>query len=47
MAAAAARAGFKVGKATLYVVNLAWLAVAAAWRSSRSFGDMLTLTLKR
>jgi hypothetical protein len=43
---AAAEAGVRIGKGPLYVVNLAWLAVAAALHSSRSFGDVLTLTLK-
>jgi hypothetical protein len=35
-----------VGKGPLYVVNLAWLAVAAALHTSKSFADVLTLTLK-
>lgn len=43
---AAARAGVRVGKGPLYVVNLACLAVAAALHASKSFGDVLTLTLK-
>jgi hypothetical protein len=43
---AAARAGVRVGKGPLYVVNLAWLAVAAALHASKNFGDVLTLTLK-
>lgn len=43
---AAARAGVRVGNGPLYVVNLAWLAVAAALHTSKSFADVLTLTLK-
>ena len=43
---AAAEAGVRVGKGPLCVVNLAWLAVAAALHSSRRFADVLTLTLK-
>ena len=43
---AAAKAGVRVGKGPLYVVNLTWLAVAAALHASKSFADVLTLTLK-
>ncbi|MCK4340149.1 MAG: transposase [Phycisphaerae bacterium] len=43
---AAAEAGVRIGKGPLYVVNLAWLAAAAALHASRSFADVLTLTLK-
>lgn len=43
---AAARAGIKVGRGPLYVVNLTWLAVAAALHASKSFAEVLTLTLK-
>lgn len=44
--AAATKAGIRIGKGPLYVANLAWLAVAAALHTSRSFADVLTLTLK-
>ena len=43
---AAVRAGIRVGRGPLYVVNLTWLAVAAALHASKSFADVLTLTLK-
>ncbi len=43
---AAVNAGIRVGNGPLYVVNLAWLAVAAALHASRSFSDVLTHTLK-
>lgn len=46
LTAAAVKAGVRVGKGPLHVVNLAWLAVAAALHRSRSFADVLTLTLK-
>lgn len=43
---AAAKAGINVGSGPLCVVNLTWLAVAAALHATRSFADVLTLTLK-
>jgi len=43
---AAAKAGVTVGRGPLGVVNLAWLAVAAALHVSKSFADVLSLTLK-
>lgn len=43
---AATEAGVRIGNGPLYVVNLAWLAVAAALHASRSFAGVLTLTLK-
>jgi hypothetical protein len=43
---AAVQAGVRVSQGPLYVVNLAWLAVSAALHNSRSFADVLTLTLK-
>ena len=43
---AAGRAGLRVGRGPLYVVNLAWLAVASALHTSKSFADVLGLTLK-
>jgi len=46
LTAAAAKAGVRVGQGPLYVVNLAWLAVAAALHASKNFADVLTLTLK-
>lgn len=46
LTAAAAKAGVRMGRGPLYVVNLAWLAVAAALHTSKSFADVLTLTLK-
>ena len=46
LTAAADRSGVRVGKGPLYVVNLVWLAVAAALHTSKSFSDVLALTLK-
>jgi hypothetical protein len=43
---AAAEAGVRIGAGPLSVVNLAWLAVAAALHTSKRFADVLTLTLK-
>lgn len=43
---AAVQAGIRVGRGPLYVVNLTWLAVAAALHASKSFAEVLTLTLK-
>lgn len=43
---AAVNAGISIGKGPLYVVNLAWLALAAALHPSRSFSDVLTHTVK-
>lgn len=46
LTAAAAKAGVRVGQGPLYVANLVWLAVGAALHGSKSFADVLTLTLK-
>ncbi len=46
LTAAAVQAGVRVGQGPLYVVNLVWLAVAAALHTSKNFTDVLTLTLK-
>ena len=46
LTAAAAKAAVRVGRGPLDVVNLAWLGVAAALHTSKSFADVLTLTLK-
>ncbi len=46
LAAAATKAGVRVGHGPLHVVNLAWLAVASALYTSRNFADVLTQTLK-
>jgi hypothetical protein len=43
---AALQAGVRVGQGPLYVVNLAWLTLSAALRHSRSFAEVLTLTMK-
>lgn len=43
---AARRAGVRIATCPLNVVNLVWLAVAAAWRKTESFVSILTVTLK-
>ena len=43
---AAGSAGLRMGRGPLYVVNLVWLAVGSALHSTKSFADVLTLTLK-
>jgi hypothetical protein len=43
--AAAARAGVPVGRGPLYLVNLVWLGIASAWHGTRSFSEVLALTL--
>jgi Transposase DDE domain len=43
---AAQRAGLKIRTCPLNVINLAWLAVAAALRKTESFVTILTVTLK-
>lgn len=44
--AAAAAAGVRIGGGPLHVVNLAWLAISSALHATRSFTEVLTLTLK-
>jgi len=43
---AAGDAGLRVGRGPLSLVNLTWLAVASALHTSKSFADVLGLTLK-
>ncbi len=43
--AAAKRAGVRLGRGPLYLVNMVWLGIASAWHHTRSFPDVLTLTL--
>ena len=43
---AAVQAGMRIGRGPLSIVNLTWLAVAAALHASRNFADLLTLTRK-
>jgi hypothetical protein len=43
---AARRAELKIATCPLNLVNLVWLAVAAAWRKKHSFVSILTVTLK-
>jgi len=44
--AAADRSGVRLGTNPLNPVHLVWLAVAAAWHHTRTFADVLGLTLK-
>ena len=43
---AAGNAGLRVGRGPLYIVSLTWLAVGSALHTSKSFADVLGLTLK-
>jgi len=43
---AAQRAGLRICACPLNLVNLVWLAIAAAWRKTESFATILTMTLK-
>jgi hypothetical protein len=43
---AARRAGLRLWSCPLNLANLAWLAIAVAWRKSESFVTILTVTLK-
>jgi hypothetical protein len=43
---AARRAGLRIYACPLNLVNLVWLAIAAAWRKTESFVTILTVTLK-
>jgi hypothetical protein len=43
--AAADRAGVRVGRGPLYLVNMVWLGIASAWHGTRNFSEVLTLTL--
>ena len=43
---AAARAGTSLGRGPLHLGNLLWLAVASALHTTKSFADILVLTLK-
>ena len=43
---AAQRAQLRIGACPLNLVNLVWLAIAAAWRKTESFVTILTVTLK-
>jgi hypothetical protein len=44
--AAAQRAGLRIWACPLHLINLAWLAIACAWRHGESFVSILTVTLK-
>jgi hypothetical protein len=46
LAEAAARAGVKLGKSPLGLVNLVWLGIIAAIHGTQSFAGILTMTLK-
>jgi hypothetical protein len=43
---AATRAGVALGRGPLHLGNLLWLAIASALRTTKSFADLLLLTLK-
>jgi hypothetical protein len=43
--AAAKRAGVRLGRGPLYLTNMVWLGIASAWHHTRSFSEILTLTL--
>jgi hypothetical protein len=45
-AEAAVRTGVRLVQSPLYLVNLVWLGIAAAWHRTQSFASVLTLTLK-
>jgi hypothetical protein len=44
--AAAERAGVRLGRGALYLANMVWLGIASAWHHTRSFSEVLTLTLR-